>query len=821
MPVDDLDFATGKPIRASRPEEIVRQEYERVLVHDYGYLKKEIEIEVPIPRGSSRRDRADIVVYSSDTDRDPATDILGIVETKKRGATDGLAQLKSYMTATSAVWGVWTDGDDIRYLCKPLGQHRVYDDQLHNIPARGQTLSDVGRLTKEELKPYGRHELKAAFRRILRTLYANANISRREKLGNEMIKLLFAKIRDETTFADRPPDFRVGFGEDPISVKARVDTLFSRVAEDLATDGVFDTNDVVTLDARGVAWVVGQLERGSLMKTDTDVVGDAFEVFAESKLVGEQGEFFTPRGVIKVAIKLADPSPRDSICDPACGSGGFLISAMRHVWDRMDKDPEWRNLPDDRRLMAKQRMASQYLFGIDKEADLVRIAKAYMAISGDGRSNVVHENALHASTDFDESARRLFGADDGRFRTFNFVLTNPPYGTKTKVLKQDARRFDLGHAWHKPKNQSDWIKGDAQDSDPYLLFVERSLEMLNDGGQLAIVLPETVFHAPSRQHLRDWIRERASIKAVIGLPHNTFRPYCNAKTCLLVVKKGGRQSDVLMADPSEMGHDHQGRVLYRPDTEEVWDDLSLVAEELDTPFDESNELVFTVPWDEVIRAGNWVPKFYALRRNLPSLPSGRVWQRLGDLVDNGTIGAWDGHGSPRSTEKGRGEIPYIRVNDIVNWELYRNPTAGVARSVYDRMTKGKQGPREGDVIFVRRGSYRIGTVAIASRFDDEVLLTRELLTFRVNDGNELGLTPFYLLALLSSELVQSQIDGLVFVDTTLPNIGDRWREILLPLHTEVHEIREVTERVEAAVRRKWEAQGLINELRRDIGKLVT
>ena len=821
MPTNAVDFATGKPIRGDKPEEIVRQEYERVLVHDYGYLKTEIEIEVPIPRGSSRRDRADIVVYSSETDRDPATDILGIVETKKRGATDGLDQLKSYMTATSAIWGVWTDGDDIRYLCKPLGQHRIHDDQLHNIPARGQVLSDVGRLSKDDLKPYGRHELKAAFRRILRTLYANANISRREKLGNEMIKLLFAKIRDETTYPDRPPDFRVGFGEDPESVKSRIDSLFARVAADLATDGVFDSNDVVTLDARGVAWVVGQLERGSLMRTDTDVVGDAFEVFAESKLVGEQGEFFTPRGVINVAIKIADPGPRELICDPACGSGGFLISAMRHVWDRMDRDPEWRNLPDSNKLTAKQRMASQCLFGIDKEADLVRIAKAYMAISGDGRSNIVHENALHAATDFDASARRMFGANDGRFRTFDIVLTNPPYGTKTKVLQQDARRFELGHAWYKPKGQLDWIKGDAQDSDPYLLFVERCLEMLTDGGELAIVLPETVFHAPSRRHLRHWIRAHASVKAVIGLPHNTFRPYCNAKTCLLVVKKGGPQSDVVMADPYEMGHDHQGRVLFRPGTEEVWDDLSVVLDELDAPSASSNEFVFTVPWDEVSRAGNWVPKFFALRRNLPKLPSGRLWHRLGDLVDEGIIGAWDGHGSPRSTEKGRGDIPYIRVNDIVNWELYRNPIAGVERTVYERMTKGKQGPQEGDVIFVRRGSYRIGTVAIASRFDHEVLLTRELLTFRVSHDNDLGVTPFYLLALLSSEIVQAQIDGLVFVDTTLPNIGDRWREILLPFHEDAGEMSRVAARVEAAVRRKWEAQALIHELRRDIGKLVT
>ena len=815
------DYVTGKPIRGDNPEESVRQEYERVLVHDYGYLVSEIDIEVPIPRGSSRRERADIVVFAPGSGRDPATDIVGIVETKKRGATDGLEQLKSYMTATSAIWGVWTDGDDIRYLAKPPGQNAVYDDQLNNIPARGQSLSDVGSLTKEDLKPYGRHELKAAFRRILHTLYANANISRREKLGNEMIKLLFAKIHDETTFPDRPPDFRAGFAEDPRTVKSRVDQLFARVADDLAQDGVFDSNDTITLDARGVAWVVGQLERGSLVLTDSDVVGDAFEVFAESKLVGEQGEFFTPRGVIEIAIKLAGPQPRQSICDPACGSGGFLISAMRHIWKQMDTDPEWRNLPSDRKHAAKQRMASQYIYGIDKEADLVRIAKAYMAISGDGRSNLIHENSLHEPSDFSESAQRMFSEDGAEFRTFDYVFTNPPYGTKTKVLTQDARSFDLGHRWSRPKGSTDWIRGDVQDSDPYLLFVERCVNMLDDGGTLAIVLPETAFHAPSRQHLRDWITERCAIRAVVSLPHNTFRPYCNAKTCLLVVQRRGTQGDVLMAHPEEMGHDHQGRPLFRPGTAEIWDDLAIVADDLDASSPRRSQLVFSVPWNEIVESGHWIPKYYRQRRSMATLPDGREWHRLGDIVNSEGIGAWDGHGSPTSTEKGSGDIPYIRVNDIVNWEMYRNPTSGVDASAYNRLAGRKAKPQAGDVIFVRRGSYRIGTVAMASPLDSDVLLTRELLTLRVAEDNALGITPFYLLALLSSDLVQSQIDGLVFIDTTLPNIGDRWKDILLPIHTDERDIQKISEQVESAVRRKWESQAMINDLSRDLGGVVT
>ena len=323
------DYATGKRVQDSK-EERVRQEYERILVDSYGYRKSDLDIEVKIPRGSGfYSDRADIVIYDG-SGRDPAVNILGIVETKRPKLKTGKRQVKSYMTATSALWGVCTNGDDIAYLYKDGS--RILDDYLNNIPACGQSIDDIGRLTKEDLRPFGRSELKAVFRRILNTLYANTRIGRREKLGGEMMKLIFAKIKDETSYANRPPAFRVEAGENPGKVKERVQKLFIRVRDELQSDGIFSAHDDIILDAKSVAWVVGQLERGSLHKTDTDVVGDAFEVFSESKFVGEKGEFFTPRGVVRIAVALADPTPRTSVCDPACGSGGFLIHAMKEAW---------------------------------------------------------------------------------------------------------------------------------------------------------------------------------------------------------------------------------------------------------------------------------------------------------------------------------------------------------------------------------------------------------------------------------------------------------------------------------------------------------
>ncbi len=248
----DKDFATGKHIDLSKPEEQVRQEYEQILIESYNYPKKDIDIEVRIPRGSGHfPDKADIVIYQSGGRRDPARDIIGIVEAKRPTKKDGIAQLKSYMTATSTIWGVWTNERDIAYLYRKNTQ--IFDDYLNNIPAYGQPPEDVGRLKKEALRPFDRSELKAVFRRILMTLYANTSISRREKLGSEMIKIIFAKLQDEQFYKDSPPEFRAEAGEKHRSIAKRVHGLFRRVREELKSDGIFMPQDKILLDDHSVA----------------------------------------------------------------------------------------------------------------------------------------------------------------------------------------------------------------------------------------------------------------------------------------------------------------------------------------------------------------------------------------------------------------------------------------------------------------------------------------------------------------------------------------------------------------------------------------
>lgn len=830
-----LDFATKKHVDFRKPEEKVRQEYEKILYEDYDYKFGQIDIEVSIQRGEknskkNKSEKADIVIYRTEdkNKRKQNEDILGIIETKRPNRKEGIKQLMSYMSATSCFWGVWTNGDEIEYIIRNVKTGVIKREYIFNIPKRGESLEDLGKISKDKLRPV--KNLKPIFKRILKTLYSNTNISRKEKLGSEMIRLIFCKIWDEKYNLSALPEFRVIPEENPDKLRRRIRKLFDEVKQELSDDGVFDKHENITLDAKSIKYVVGELEQYSLLKTDKDSVGEAFETFAESKLVGDKGEFFTPREVVKTAIKILDPEPGKTIVDPACGSGGFLIYALEHIWKRMENDKKYKGSPDFENL--KKRVAEKCFYGIDKEIDLVKIAKAYMSIIGDGRSKIIQENTLHPLEDFEQKTKELFLDEDNNLKKFDYVTTNPPFGSKIKISKSDSKYFDLGHVWK--KEGKDWIKTKKEkETEPQVLFIERCLQMLDKGGKLAIVLPETYFHSPTTKYISKYFTEGNNIIAIIDLAHNTFRPYCNAKTCLLVLEKGKpQQNKIIMGVSEEIGHDHTGRPIYRYNDEddtfsnEIWDDTEIIRRELDNPSSENNTNVFTIKRSEIINE-IYVPRYYWKKKVKKIIEKGEregyKFIQIKELLKDKILVTSSGHGSPPSGFKGRGEIPYIRVKDIVNWEVYKNPTSAIPEHVYNSI-KGPNGInlKEKDVVMIRRGSYRIGSCAMLSPFDKNVLLTKEIQVIRVNnENNKYGIDAFYLLYLLSHELTQKQLYNKIMIDTTLPNIGDRWEELYLPISEDKEEIKKIKKKMKESFEKKWDALKDINILKTSFGNLIT
>ena len=820
------DFISGNLVLA-KPEEVhATQPFSKMLVNDYNYPKSHIQTRPQFrvrarPSDQNRSYPVDIAVFKSEQKLED--DVSIIVECKNPNETADTVQLRDYLKFSNARLGVWFNGNEIVCIQKVESDGYIEFESIPTLPKYGQRIEDIGRFKRKDLEPT--HNLKTVFKAIRNHLAGNAvGVTRDETIAQQLINVIFCKIYDEKyTSPDDMVTFRYGVREDEIEVERRILSLFDSVKS--VYSEVLNEDDVIDLDANSLAYVVGKLQNYCLLEAERDVIADAFEYFIGSALKGEQGQFFTPRNVSKLMIEILDPNAHERIIDPACGTGGFLIESLKFVWERkIQPNGQVLGWPQNIIENEKQKFATKNIFGIDKDKILSKVTKAYMTLMGDGTVGVVCDDSLEKESNWNAITRQNI-----ELGKFDIVVTNPPFGSKIAVTGKDKlSQFDLAHNWKLQNNIGKRGKLKAKEK-PQVLFIERCLELLKDGGRLAIILPETYFHAPNSKYLRDYIRHGNNILWVIDLPHNTFKPYCNAKTIVIVLEKNKIQSSVVnMAFAEEIGHNHQGKELLRQSElnsnhpiGSLWDDLEVISTELRNPADKSNH--FTISQElSKMNTDVLVPRYYLGRRNLPNESADFIYISVGELLEQEIIDAWDGHGSPPAIEKGQGEVPYIRVSDIVNWELYRNPTTGVREEVWEEFTANKLPPEQEDIIFVRRGSYRIGTVAMVSPRDTKLIFTRELLTIRVmNQANSYGITPYYLLALLSSKSVYEQCANLTFMDTTLPNIGNRWTELRLEISQNPMERLKIHNAVKSALDQKWAAQNTIDALRKTMNELIT
>lgn len=823
------DYITGQKIRAVREEVEAVQVLARALVEDYGYDKAQIRTHpqwrVKVRPSDQRKSYpVDIAVFSGGGHTDQTLRI--VAECKKKSRRDGLGQLKDYLRFSTAIAGVWFNGEERVFLAKRERGGRVEFDEIPNIPRNGERLEDIGKHRRRDL--LAPHNLKVVFSAIRYHLAGNAvGTTRDEALAQQLINLIFCKIYDERFTA--PGDileFRAGVDETPREIAARVGALFDKVRGKYPE--ILDFNDSIALDDRSIAYVVGELQNFCITEAERDVVADAFETFIGGALKGGQGQFFTPRNVVRLMVEIVNPAQDKLLIDPACGSGGFLVEALKHIWALIDEQGGRLGWSEKAVNDEKNAAAVKCVHGLEKDSFLCKVAKAYMVIVGDGKGGVFCEDSLEEPKNWDSAARQRVGL--GRF---DFVLTNPPFGRNIKITGEEKlAQYNLARVWRRGEGESAGeLRAEVR---PEVLFVERCAQLLRDGGILGIILPETFFHAASGAHVLAFI-ERHNIQWIVDLPHNTFRPHNNAKCVFVVLQKNAPQGDTInMAVAEEMGHDHQGRVLHRwdhrrqrIDRKKVWDDILAILGEIRGGGRKKH--VFRTKSAAPRKSRVYVPRYYwrTREREIEKIARerGLILRPLSELLDDGVVRAFDGDGSPRADYKGRGDIPYVRVKDIVNWEIYKNPTAAVPEWVYRKMTERKPEEnflRERDVLYVRRGSYRIGSVAMASPHDLRVLLTREILVLRVErDDNACRLNPHYLLYLLSHQLVKMQEFNRVLIETTLPNIADRWRDLRLPFFGDPAKAAAVSKQVRDAITNKWDAVDRIERLRREHGNLTT
>jgi len=581
-----LDFIDGTTQRDETPEEYVRQEIAKSLVREYGYAKRDIAVEYTLRLGS-RRPRADLVIFFPNTEHAQEQAYI-IVECKAQtvkpsARKEGVGQLQSYMSACVNVsYGMWTNGLE-RFCYKKVARAgRVDFEEIPDLPSFGQTEDEAERPRFDQLKPATSDALLFAFRRCHNYIAGNQGLQKPEAFW-ELLKLIFCKIHDERS-SDEVQFYAASKERHGVNgtlkVKARIDKLFAAVKNDFPT--IFKAQEMIELQPAVLAYIVTQLQMYSLLESDIDVKGRAYEEIVGANLRGDRGEFFTPRNICRMAVAMLDPDEHQLILDPACGTGGFLITAMNHVISKIQQAEIKKGGKAERidaaTMQRVQKFAQKLIVGIDLNPNLVKAAKMNMVMNNDGEGGLFQGNSLAAPAMWPEGLRNanLIGRVD-------ILFTNPPFGSKIPIDDPSILdQYDLGHIWSYDAATDEWTKTEAlhRSQPPEILFIERCVQFLKPGtGRMAIVLPDGILGSPGLGYVREWLLRHTRVLASIDLHPDTFQPNVSVQTSVLVLERktdelvateaaARRKNDypVFMALANHVGHDKRGNLTYVRDS---------------------------------------------------------------------------------------------------------------------------------------------------------------------------------------------------------------------------------------------------------------
>ncbi len=341
---------------------------------------------------------------------------------------------------------------------------------------------------------------------------------------------------------------------------------------------IFKRNEGFELEPRVLAYLVSQLQMYSLLESDVDVKGRAYEEIVGSNLRGDRGEFFTPRNICQMAVTMLDPGENQLVLDPACGTGGFLITAMTHVIEKI-RPAELKKWKGDisrayEPIRARvQRFAERFIADLDFNPELVKASKMNMVMNNDGAGGIYQANSLENPAVWTDDLRKreLLGKVD-------ILFTNPPFGSKILVTDPVIlEQYDLGHNWIYDKTTDRWeIQPNVGRSQPpEILFIERCVRFLRPGGRCAMVLPDGILGSPGLGYVREWILRHTRVLASIDLHPDTFQPHVSIQTSVLVLQRkdpqlvaveqaAKRLNDyrVFMAVANHIGHDKRGNRTY-------------------------------------------------------------------------------------------------------------------------------------------------------------------------------------------------------------------------------------------------------------------
>ncbi|MDB9506051.1 N-6 DNA methylase [Microcystis aeruginosa CS-338/01] len=566
----------------SNPEEQVQAETFLKLILTYGYAQKRIRLFVPVVMGSTTKE-ADIIVYNDDEHKSPHI----VVECKKQEVselefTQAVEQGFSYAVAEGAKY-VWiTSGIKDEYYQvpteKPKERITITDIPQSGVEtlarfkyAKGGGISNGQKLF--ELTVVKEDELTRRFKQAHQSLWGGGELNPSEAF-DELDKLIFCKIWDEKKArkVGEPYDFQIfsvapKANEKEEERKQRENKQLSERIKALYEEGrradaeVF--KDDIRLSPEKLRTVVGYLESINLGETDLDSKGRAFETFMGSFFRGDFGQYFTPRPIVKFIVDVLPIQHNSLVLDTSCGSGGFLLHALEKV--RTEANEYYPNYKTDPKEYNKHyqhwhNFAQSNLFGIEINEQIARVAKMNMIIHDDGHTNVIAADGLRDSEDLIKRTENK----GFTYNRFDFVITNPPFGS---VIKQTEQAYISQYSfamkavdWLNPKSRT--TERDSQSTE--VLFLEQCHRFLKEGGYLAMVVPDGILTNSSLQYVREGIEEKYRIVAVVSMPQTAFSATgAGVKSSVLFLKKHSQavtesiqQAKLALQDQIKQGNDY-------------------------------------------------------------------------------------------------------------------------------------------------------------------------------------------------------------------------------------------------------------------------
>jgi type I restriction enzyme M protein len=574
-----IDRITGRKLKDT-PEEYVRQNFELALLEEYDYSGKAIEIDFKIRIGRKSK-RAAIVIFEGGNRTQENIYLICQAKNpsiKPDDKNHGLNSLKSNLSAcVNAQFGVWTNGVDRIVLHKRQQNGKVAFDEIPDFPKSGQTLEELesGELT---LRPSVGISLLQTFRRCHNYIHANQGLSK-QRAFEEFVKVILAKLYDEKNdsklFFARKSELNTVNGCQ--TIKGRVSKLFSHLISQNEYSELFRLNPTIELSPSVISYLVGQLQSVDFLRTETDAKGLAYEELVGTNLRGDRGEFFTPRNVVRMTVEMLDLQVGERVLDPACGTGGFLLFAFQDLFRKLYEQNQPKRVPLPDHEIARQILdIAQNSYGIDFNPGLIAVCKVNMLMNDSRTDNIFPANSLQNPKLWtSEKAQNEVGLG-----SFDVVVTNPPFGTKIPIREREIlEQYDLARKWSYNVQEGRWVMetGLQRSRPPEVLFIERCVQFLKEGGRMGIVVPDGILGNPKYGFIRQWLLEKCKLLASVDLPPETFQPHTGTQTSvillqkktpeeLLIEKSGGRiVYPVFFAAVKRVGWDKRGNNVYKAD----------------------------------------------------------------------------------------------------------------------------------------------------------------------------------------------------------------------------------------------------------------